>query len=135
MKGKPWKLFLLLFFAAGLIYALGPAAAQDDLIQKAENIIKNNCSTVGCHQGKFPTANLNMEPGQFPVTVIDVPSKEKPDLKIIEKGIPEKSYLFLKIQGSPEIKGKRMPLHKNPLAAEDIQAIADWIKSLKQAAI
>jgi hypothetical protein len=131
MKGRSRRLILLFLFAMGLIYALGPAAAQNDISQKAENIIKSNCSVVGCHQGKFPTANLNMEPGQFPGTVVDVPSKEKPDLKIIEKGIPEKSYLFLKIQGSSEIKGKRMPLHKNPLAAEDIQTIADWITSLK----
>lgn len=131
MKEKPWRLILFFLFALGFIYALGPAAAQNDLSQKAENIIKSNCSVVGCHQGKFPTANLNLEPGQFPGTVVEVPSKEKPDLKLIEKGVPEKSYLFLKIQGSPEIKGKRMPLHKDPLAAEDIQAIADWITSLK----
>jgi hypothetical protein len=131
MKGKFCKLFVLFFFAAGLIYALSPAVAQNDPGQNAENIIKNNCSVWGCHHGKFPTAGLNMEPGRFPGTVIDVSSKQKPDLKIIEKGIPEKSYLFLKIQGSPEIKGKRMPLHKKPLAAEDIQAIADWIKSLQ----
>ncbi len=131
MKKKAFKILLVPLFVGGLIYVLGSAAAQDDLLQQAERIIKNNCSVIGCHQGKFPTANLNLETGQFPGTVIDVPSREKPDLKIIDKGIPEKSYLFMKIQGSPEIKGKRMPLGKDPLTAEEIQAIANWIISLK----
>jgi hypothetical protein len=131
MKKGYLKLFLFPLLAAGIIFVLGFAVAQNNLLEQAQTIIKNNCSVTGCHRGKSPSAHLNLEPGQFPGTVVDVPSKEKPDLKIIEKGVPEKSYLFLKIQGSPEIKGKRMPLHKDPLTAEEIQIIAHWIKSLQ----
>jgi len=131
MKKGYLEIFLFPLLASCVIFGLGLSVDQNDSQQQAETIVKHNCSVMGCHQGKFPAANLNMELGQFPGTVVDVPSKEKSELKIVDKGNPEKSYLFLKVQGSPEIKGKRMPLGKDPLTAEEIQAIANWILSLK----
>jgi len=131
MKGKYLKSFLSLSLTAGLIYALGPDGAQSDLQQKAGNIIKQNCSVAGCHTGKDPQMGLNMEPGKFPGTVIDVPSTEKPSLKIIDSRNPEKSYLLMKIKGSAEIVGNQMPLSRTPLPSESIQTIEDWAKSIK----
>ena len=131
MKGKYLKRFLFFFLTAGMIYALGPDGAQSNLQQKAGNIIKQNCSVAGCHMGKYPQMGLNMEPGKFPGTVVDVPSAERPSLKIIDSQNPEKSYLLVKIKGSPEIVGKQMPLSRTPLPSESIQTIEDWARSIK----
>jgi hypothetical protein len=131
MKGKYLRSFFFLFLTVGMIYALGPDGAQSELQQKAGNVIKRNCSVAGCHMGKYPQMGLNMEPGKFPATVVDVPSTEKPSLKIIDSQNPETSYLLMKIKGNPEIVGKQMPLSRIPLPSESIQTIEDWAKSIK----
>lgn len=131
MKGKSLGIFLFLFLAAGLIYGLVLDEAQSGREQNARNIIKQNCSVSGCHMGKYPQMGLNLESGKFPQTVVDVPSTERPSLKIIDSQNPEKSYLLMKIKGSPEIVGKQMPMSRTPLSSENIRTIQDWIEGIK----
>jgi len=133
MKVRASGILVLLVFSLGAVAAQGQPADQTSLGQKASEIIKKNCSVSGCHAGRHPTANLNMEPGKFPATVVDVPSSEKPPLKIVDSSDPEKSYLLMKIKGSPGIAGGRMPLSRSPLPADQISTLGDWVKSLQGA--
>lgn len=98
--------------------------------QTAE-IFAQNCSTTGCHQGRFPAMNLNLEKDSFKKALIDVPSQELSHLKLVDTEVPEKSYLLMKIAGDKAISGKRMPLNSPSLQEKDIHAIESWIRSLK----
>jgi hypothetical protein len=75
--------------------------------------------------------NLSFEPDKLPGSALNVPSREKPELKIIDAAAPEKSYLLMKIRGDKEIDGRRMPLNGAPLKETEFKAFQDWIMSLK----
>jgi len=124
-----------LFIIVGLALVISFVYAQGNIVvpPPVQKIFRTNCSAVGCHQGKYPAMNMSFEPDKIVQSTINVPSKEKPDLKIINTAEPAKSYLLMKIRGDRAIEGKRMPLNKTPLKDADIQSIQDWINSLKGA--
>src|SRR4030067_143631 len=66
-----------------------------------KTIIRQNCGVSGCHSGKSPAAGHNFEPDKFVAAVVDAPSQEMHDLKIVDAATPEKSYLLAKIKGQP----------------------------------
>jgi hypothetical protein len=108
-------------------WAQKPAALPDP-VKKA---VLKNCAVSGCHQGSYPAMNLSFEPDKLPGSALNVPSREKPELKIIDAAAPEKSYLLMKIRGDKEIDGRRMPLNGAPLKETEFKAFQDWIMSLK----
>jgi len=128
---KKQSLFALvgLAFAFSLVYAQGNIAVPEPV----QKIFRTSCSAVGCHQGKYPAMNMSFESDKIVSSTINVSSKEKPDLKIINTADPAQSYLLMKIRGDRALEGKRMPLNATPLKAADIQTIQDWITSLKGA--
>ncbi len=97
---------------------------------RVKTIVKKNCGVSGCHSGKYPAANLSLEADDFPASVIDVASTEKPGLKIVSPGAPEESYLMRKVKGAPGIEGKRMPLNRDPLGEDQIRELEEWIRSI-----
>jgi hypothetical protein len=108
--------------------AAQPGPALPDNIKK---IIGRNCSVSGCHQGRYPAANMNFEPDKFIGSTWDKPSQEVPDKKIIDASASEKSYLLAKIKGEPGIIGARMPAGRAPLSADEIKAVEAWLASLE----
>lgn len=100
-------------------------------ISGVKAIMVQSCALAGCHRTNLPTANLRLEMGRFPASVLDVPSAQLLDLKLVDTKAPEKSYLLMKIKGEAGIQGGRMPLNRTPLSAEQIQEVETWIKSLK----
>jgi len=119
-----------LFALSSFILGQGSDASPAHLPDNIKTLIRQNCSVSGCHSGKTPAAGHNYEPEQFVAAVVNVPSLEVPDLKIVDVSAPEKSYLLAKIKGEPGIVGKRMPANRDPLTEEQIQQIEEWIKSL-----
>lgn len=120
---------------AGLLAAgmsLGQVWAQGavSLPNPIKRILKRSCSVAGCHQGKYPVMNLNLEPDKILFSAVDAESREKPPLKIIDSRAPENSYLLKKIRGDQDIAGDRMPLKGSYLREEEIQVIAAWIATL-----
>ena len=49
------------------------------------------------------------------------------EIPVIDPGHPETSYVLDKLSGRNICAGARMPLERPPLAAQDLQAISDWI--------
>jgi len=124
--------FLSLALLAGFVswgYASGPG--QETVPADVKAIIGHSCSVSGCHRGRFPTGNLNLEPDKILASTLNVPSGEAPDRKYVDTADPEKSYLLAKIKGQPGIVGARMPAQRDPLADDQIKAIEAWIQSLK----
>ncbi|MDP2915522.1 MAG: hypothetical protein Q8O91_08730 [Candidatus Aminicenantes bacterium] len=126
-KKIPWIAVLWAGIALSAAWAQKPAAPPDS-VRKA---IHKNCAVSGCHQGQYAPMNLSFEPDKFPASALNVPSREKPELKILDAAAPEKSYLLMKIRGDREIEGKRMPLNGTPLKSAEFKAFQDWILSLK----
>lgn len=120
-------LLLFRFFVLAHSSPLQKTTLPEDI----KTIVKKNCSTSGCHRGRYPAADKNFEPDKFLASVLNAPSGEVPSLKIIDTSAPEKSYLLKKVKGQPGIVGKRMPANNPPLEERDIEAIETWVLSLK----
>jgi hypothetical protein len=133
MKRKNASFFAAAILSFAFLPALVPGRAPQakDVPADVKTIIKQSCSVSGCHEGKYPAAWLNLEPDEFPTSVIDKPSRESSDRKIVDTANPPASYLLAKIKGEAGISGRRMPLNREPLTAEQIQKIEAWLMSLK----
>jgi hypothetical protein len=89
-------------------------------------IFSRNCVSSGCHGGDFVSQGLNLEPGNSYSNLVNVPSTEMLQLKRVEPGRSDLSYLVGKLEGSG-ILGSQMPAGQAPLAPAEIQLIRDWI--------
>ena len=118
----PSLIVILFVSAAGVLLAF-------QMNREVQEIFTQNCSVSGCHQGQFPPMGLNLEEDKYLDSLINVPSREKPSLKLADPGNPEESYLYLKITGAENIEGQRMPAQAPPLSGSSIQTIRNWIQN------
>jgi hypothetical protein len=84
---------------------------------------------VGCHTsvGGTPAAGLNLA-GDAHAAIVGMPSRQRPDLQIVDPGTPEGSYLIHKLEGRPGIVGLQMPRIGPPhLTAGQLQVVRRWI--------
>jgi hypothetical protein len=123
----------IIMVGLGIVLSLAYAQGNIAIPEPVQKIFKTSCSVTGCHQGKYPAMNLSFEPDKIIGSTINMPSKEKPDFKIINTAEPPKSYILMKIRGDRDIAGSRMPLNAKPLKDADILSIQEWITSLKGA--
>lgn len=124
-----------------LLSACHPASGQDrpltpdsELESRVADLFSRTCARSGCHAGPVPQMNLHLGSGQFPSSVVSVPSMERPDLKRVAPGLPDSSYLMMKLEGHPEIVGERMPLAEDPLDEGQMELISRWIAELDESA-
>jgi len=122
-----------LFFLASLLF-FGCGTDDEPVVDDSpklsilqSEIFDLNCAVSGCHIGSTPPKGLNLENGNTFSNIVNVPSDEQPDLKLIEPGNPEESYLYQKITGATGIIGSQMPLGRSPLSIEEMEQIRDWI--------
>jgi mono/diheme cytochrome c family protein len=113
----------------GLAAALAVAAGPEDRAIPAEvqKVFKQHC--VRCHTGPKPPKGLSLIPAKI-VSVLEAPSAEVPEAKLIVPGDPGASYLVKKVRRGEGITGKPMPPGK-ALTAEEIQVLETWISGLK----
>jgi hypothetical protein len=131
MRLNATKAGLIIIIGLGIVLSLAYAQGTVAVPEPVQKIFSRSCGVTGCHQGKYPAMNMSFEPDKIIGSTINGPSKEKPDLKIINTAEPAKSYLLMKIRGDKDIAGKRMPLNATPLKDADIQSIQNWTNSLK----
>lgn len=132
MKKTPLPaLFMLLLISGSAAASAGEASSiQNTLPEGVKAILKQNCSVSGCHTGKYPSAGMSLELDGLIASVVGIPSREAEGWKIVDPSAPAKSYLLAKIKGEPGILGKRMPLNREPLSAEQVKQIEDWVRGL-----
>ncbi|HMB93150.1 MAG TPA: DUF5777 family beta-barrel protein [Rhodothermales bacterium] len=111
--------------------------AQDDrtleaLEAQVVEIFSTTCTQAGCHVGPVPQQEMDLTPEHFYQSIVDEPSKEKPDLKRVNPGDPENSYLIHKIEGRSDIEGVQMPLVGDKLSEEQVNTIKAWIHKLSE---
>ncbi len=120
---------VMAFFAlSSAFYSQGADNSSIEALAEAKSTLRQKCSLTGCHSGKHPVANLNLETEKFPASVAGVPSREMPDFKVVDPGSPEKCYLIAKVKGESAILGKRMPIHRDPLTDENVRQIEEGIE-------
>jgi mono/diheme cytochrome c family protein len=103
-----------------------PDPAQE---AKVKEIFDEWCTS--CHSGG---GNPASDPSEVDLAVplsslVGIPSAAngKP---LVVPGDPDASYLLLKMKGGEGMEGEVMPLGDDPLKAEQLQVVADWIKAL-----
>lgn len=111
----------------------GSAAAANlrNLEGGAGTIFQASCA--GCHGGDPKPGKFSLDPTALVETTVGMPCAQIDTLALIEPGRPDRSYIIMKVVGDPRIKGKRMPIGAEPLAADRIKALTDWVVALAAA--
>lgn len=73
---------------------------------------------------------LDLSSDRFVTATVGRASSQRSDLLLIHPGRPDSSYLVMKLEGAHGIKGMPMPLARNPLPADEIATIKEWINQL-----
>jgi mono/diheme cytochrome c family protein len=103
--------------------AFAPPEGQD-LEAAAQAIFDESCTL--CHDASDD--NLNLEDASV---LVGKPGST--GMPLIDPGNPKGSYLYLKMVGAKDIEGEPMPLGDEPLPAEQLTTVRDWIASLPPA--
>jgi hypothetical protein len=95
------------------------------------DIVARTCGGAACHIGEdTPQAGLDLSEGSVYTSLVDRPSTQLPDRKLVVPGDPDASWLMCKVRADCADRiGSRMPPAGSPgLAAEDIAVIERWIE-------
>ena len=96
-----------------------------------ETIFSPRCAITVCHDSTFKSGDLVLEPGTSYAQLVgvepDVESARDEGLLRVDPGMPDNSFLMIKLEGPPPSQGGRMPLIGEPLSAEEIALIRAWI--------
>src|SRR6202171_177339 len=80
-----------------------------------------------CHSGAGAPEGLALDAAHSYALLVGVPSNEAAGLLRVKPGVPDSSYIVLKLQGSPGIVGAQMPCGGPPLPQSTIDVIRQWI--------
>jgi hypothetical protein len=98
--------------------------------------IFKTCANASCHGAVKPVEGLDLStPDAAYASLVNAPSKQRPELMRVNPGHPELSYLINKVTGvdmAPKDSlgttvGKRMPTGFNAICAAKIDVIRQWI--------
>lgn len=89
-------------------------------------VLSISCALAGCHLGAGPQAGMNLALGAAYASIVGVASSERPELKRIQPGSPDRSYLVKKIRGDADISGSPMPL-SGSITPQQRQLVIDWV--------
>jgi hypothetical protein len=139
MTARPYHLFRAPLIALSLLSLrcehagpLEPAPLPDvpTLTEVQASIFDVSCAVPGCHAGANPLMGLDLTAGAAFANLVNVPSVVRRDLMLVAPGKPDSSYLVAKIEGSALIGTTlRMPLGRDPLSTEAIEAVRAWIEA------
>lgn len=95
------------------------------------NVMNNNCAFSGCHGSVAPNPigrPMVLALGQSYQNIVNVPSTQIPQLLRVNPGLPDSSYLYMKLIGVPGIQGVRMPPGGNSnITPQVIDRFRQWI--------
>jgi methionine-rich copper-binding protein CopC len=102
-----------------------PAPLTADFQSIQDNVFTPIC--VRCHSGAGAPEGLALDAAHSYALLVGVPSNEDAGLLRVKPGVPDSSYIVLKLQGSPGIVGAQMPFGGPPLPQATIDVIRQWI--------
>lgn len=104
------------------------SSVQSQIFETTDVAGRQAC--VACHTnvGRTPSGGLNLTHADAYDQLVNVPSRGKPGAIRVIPGDPENSYLVHKIEGLPDIVGRRMPQAGPPFLTEgQILILKRWI--------
>lgn len=103
-----------------------PAASLATLQAIQTKIFDQYCTQ--CHAGANAPLGLKLDSldNSFNL-LVNQSSVELPQFLRVNPGDPDNSYLVKKLEGASDIVGAQMPLGANPLTAEEIALVRQWI--------
>jgi cytochrome c5 len=110
--------------------APAPAAAAMDpaLEAAAKAVFDEYCTTCHAEGGSLD------DPSEFPLegdlSILIGRKANESDKLLIAPGDPDGSYLMDKVLGTPAMQEELMPLGDDPLPADKLQALRDWIAAM-----
>jgi hypothetical protein len=118
--------------AAGCAGDGPPPANTDSSFDSIQRTIFDvNCLSAGCHNSADRAADLVLEVGESYANLVNVvpdnPAASDAGLRRVAPGLPESSFLLIKLTGPDAEQGSRMPRGGPPLAANDIDRLRAWI--------
>jgi hypothetical protein len=101
---------------------------NQEILQTTDGAGRTAC--VNCHTGRIPNLTLNFTAGNdIYAQMVNVASRQRPDLMMIAPGDPENSYLIHKLEGRSGIVGLRMPRNGPPFLTDgQVRVIKRWIE-------
>ena len=93
--------------------------------QIQDAIFTPSCAKSGCHSGSRPPLGLDLSAGVAFDNIVDVPSAEEPQRKLIEPGDPSSSYLLSKLDQPAQ--RSQHTLGEPVLGNATIQKLREWI--------
>jgi len=114
-----------------LSVAQAMAQGEEELELAAVEIFVSTCAKVGCHIGPNPQMGMELTRENFYASIVNEPSAENPNLKRVNPGNPELSYMIKKLKGATDIIGLKMPM-TGEISEEQIATIENWIRSIKE---
>lgn len=107
------------------------AADDSDPFARVGHLLQSRCAMPGCHLGPEAKAGLRLEVGQIYPTAVNVRARTEPLLLRVSPRSPDQSLLYLKLlpQDRGHYRGPRMPLSMDPLSAEEIALVRQWIEA------
>jgi len=131
------KLFSILIISLLSIHCSDKITTEDDLTspqvqqnrlakfsELQKQVFNKSCATSGCHAGSNPQANLNLSEGNAFSNLVNVQSILNPNLKRVQPGNADASYLVKVLTWETDIK---MPLGGQKLSQNIIDSIKVWI--------
>lgn len=121
-----------LCFVSLLLLAAFPTRifAQEEIPDAVYDVMYESCAIRGCHIGPTAKKGLDLTEEKLFQSLVNVPSRDVPALKLVQPGKPQQSYLLMKIIGDAQIKGDPMPRRGSALSEAQVKAISDWIASI-----
>jgi hypothetical protein len=96
-----------------------------------DTIFTPRCAVASCHDSAVQSGDLVLESGSSYAELVgvapDVDVARDAGLLRVDPGVPENSFLLIKLQDPPLIYGSPMPLVGDPLSADEIALIRAWI--------
>jgi hypothetical protein len=98
-----------------------PSLASD-----IQPIFNKSCAFANCHDASA-AAGLDLSTGKSYANLVNAVSINDPAKVRVIPNKADSSYLYIKIIGDPGDGTLRMPIGGNPLSANEIQLIKNWI--------
>jgi hypothetical protein len=106
------------------------ASVQTEIFETTDAAGRTSCVT--CHtatNGRVPSGGMILDHNAAYDQLVNVASRERPQMMRVAPGNPDASYLVHKIEGQPDIVGRRMPFSGPPyLTAGQITILRRWIE-------
>lgn len=105
------------------------ASIQREVFETTDSAGRTAC--VNCHTnvGRNPAGGLNLLASASYDQLVNRASLQRSNLKLVDPGNPDNSYLVHKLDGRNTIAGRRMPLNGPPFLTEgQILILRRWIE-------